>query len=73
MGLKPVTIIELVNNHTPMPFRDVVGDLRSDVPLPTRQWVCLFRTFKKTAPCEFIRCVRLQAGNKFGHSFCRIC
>jgi hypothetical protein len=30
----------------------------------TRQWVCLFRTFKKTAPCEFIRGVRLQAGTE---------
>jgi len=28
--------------------------------------------FKKTAPFESIRRVRLQAGNQFGHLFCRI-
>ena len=39
---------------------------------PIRQWVCLFRTFKKTALFEWIHSGRLQADIESGRLFCLI-
>jgi len=64
MSNKTVIQNKQVIAHTPALLGDAIGDSQALVPQPTRQWVCLFRTFKKTAPCEFIRGVRLSAGTE---------
>ena len=64
MGKWSVINNRQVIDNTPALSEDAIGGSLALVPQPTRQWVCLFRTFKKTAPFEFIRGVPAESRHR---------